>query len=332
MDTMSQILKRGRILNVIGWTAFASIMLALCYVVATSNEGFKDWRAYVTILVFFLLVVLTAVLAARQWFGRMHSTAQVWPPFLAIGSSMDEAWQILNHMRNTPNPLAIRSNVLSYLFSSMRSRMSRNKHVARIHRAKVGLSIKLVTAISYLLIFTAIIFNLVSPIKELFFSTDTPDWSKALSFALNLVATCALAMATYATVFLFPAVVTYVIRRHGWSVLQAMAMGFEGYTGGQGYRFQLPLVEQYPSYVPENCVKREYMPPAAEQRALERRRKWIDHELNNVAQTFSKLVVTSAEIDLLLHKIEADSKLVHAAYYTEDECIAQIAGWIAGRG
>src|SRR5215204_2859360 len=103
-------------------------------------------------------------------------------------------------------------------------------------------------------------------------------------------------MAISATFFLFPGIVTYVIRSHGWSVLQAMAMGFEGYTGGQGYRFQLPLVEQYPSDVPKNCVKHEYMPPGAEQRALERRREWIDHELDNVAQTFSKLVVTSADI------------------------------------
>lgn len=31
----------------------------------------------------------------------------------------------------------------------------------------------------------------------------------------------------------------------------------------------------------------------------------------------------------LLRTIEADQTLVHAAYYTDDECIALIAEWIA---
>jgi hypothetical protein len=34
----------------------------------------------------------------------------------------------------------------------------------------------------------------------------------------------------------------------------------------------------------------------------------------------------------LLRTIEEDQTLVHAAYYTDDECIARIADWIAGRG
>jgi hypothetical protein len=29
--------------------------------------------------------------------------------------------------------------------------------------------------------------------------------------------------------------------------------------------------------------------------------------------------------------IENDETLVHAAYYTDDECIARIADWISGR-
>jgi len=34
---------------------------------------------------------------------------------------------------------------------------------------------------------------------------------------------------------------------------------------------------------------------------------------------------------LLLDKIEADQTLVHAACYTDDECIARIADWIAAK-
>jgi len=43
------------------------------------------------------------------------------------------------------------------------------------------------------------------------------------------------------------------------------------------------------------------------------------------------LIVTSADIIMLQHAIEADQTLVHAAYYTDDECIARIADWIAAK-
>jgi pimeloyl-ACP methyl ester carboxylesterase len=40
-------------------------------------------------------------------------------PLLAMGSPMDEAWQVLHHLGAIPNPLAIRSGPLRYLFSSL---------------------------------------------------------------------------------------------------------------------------------------------------------------------------------------------------------------------
>jgi hypothetical protein len=36
-----------------------------------------------------------------------------------------------------------------------------------------------------------------------------------------------------------------------------------------------------------------------------------------------------ADIQSLLRTIEEDQTLVYAAYYTDDECIARIADWIA---
>ena len=72
------------------------------------------------------------------------------------------------------------------------------------------------------------------------------------------------------------------------------------------------------------------MPAGAQEHALAKRGAWIDRHLDNIAQTFSKLIVTSADITMLQHAIEADETLVHAAYYTDDECIARIADWIAG--
>ena len=73
------------------------------------------------------------------------------------------------------------------------------------------------------------------------------------------------------------------------------------------------------------------MPTGALQRALAERGAWVDRELDNVSQTFAKLVVTSADIKLLLSTIGADQKLVNAAYYTDPECIAPIADWTAAK-
>jgi hypothetical protein len=44
------------------------------------------------------------------------------------------------------------------------------------------------------------------------------------------------------------------------------------------------------------------------------------------------MVVTAADISSLLRTIEEDQSLVHAAYYTDNECIDRIANWIAGKG
>ncbi|MDI2078261.1 hypothetical protein [Bradyrhizobium sp. Mp27] len=59
------------------------------------------------------------------------------------------------------------------------------------------------------------------------------------------------------------------------------------------------------------------------------RGEWINRHLNSATETFSKLIVTPADIALLLDKIEADQTLVHAAYYTDDECISRIADLVA---
>jgi hypothetical protein len=120
---------------------------------------------------------------------------------------------------------------------------------------------------------------------------------------------------------IFKQIATFVVRDRGWSVVLAIAMGLEG------YREPLPRIEQKPTSVPE--VKYENMPAGAQERALAKRGAWIYRHLDNIAHTFSKLVVTSADITTLQHAIESDQTLVHAAYYTDDECIARIAEWIA---
>jgi hypothetical protein len=43
------------------------------------------------------------------------------PRVLAIGSRMDEAWQILHHLRSRGNPLAVKQNRLAYIYSALKS-------------------------------------------------------------------------------------------------------------------------------------------------------------------------------------------------------------------
>jgi hypothetical protein len=89
---------------------------------------------------------------------------------------------------------------------------------------------------------------------------------------------------------------------------------------------------KYPGNVPEKFGKYEDMPTGAEQRALSVRSAWIGRHLGGVSQTFSKMTVTAADISALLQTVEEDQTLVHAAYYSDDECIARIADWIADKG
>jgi hypothetical protein len=123
-----------------------------------------------------------------------------------------------------------------------------------------------------------------------------------------------------------PGMATYVVRRKGWSVLRAMIMGLERYP------YPVPIVERQPNYATEVSVKYEDIPKGAQQRALERRSAWVARHLGDASETFSKLAVTAADITSLVHMVEADQTLVHAAYYTDDECIARIADWIADKG
>jgi len=73
------------------------------------------------------------------------------------------------------------------------------------------------------------------------------------------------------------------------------------------------------------------MPKNAEQRALSNREEWIKRNFGAVTETFSKLAVTASDLSSLLKTVETDLSLVHATYYTDDECIERIADWIAGK-
>jgi len=265
---------------------------------------------------------------------------------------MDEPWQLLHYLRNAPNPMAVNKNLIRYLISSRRSHISVSRQIARIYEAKsyrdLNLKAKLVLALMYLLfllplLLIAVMIGLGAPILMYVRSAAAEIVIGLLVWfvggsVLILLSTRKFGTEFYSAFFapfrwcvyrvvaitgIVQQIVIYVVRSRGWSVVLLIAMGLEG------YRHPLPLIEQYPSSVPG--VTYENMPTGAEQRARTRRGEWINRHVDSVAQTFSKLVVTSADITLLLDKIEADQTLVHAACYTDDECIARIADWIAAK-
>ena len=342
LDTMSPILERTKtrlkLLQVVSWIGFASLMaLALYFLHLTLSDPTSQ---YITVefLFGFAGVFLLAILFGRMRRRTIDNASQPQPKLLAIGSPYDEAWQILHHLGRMENPIAIESNVLVYLFSSLRSAISQGKTVARIHGAKsfrdLGIFSRLAVVSVYLLGLAAafVAFALSGWIPFLYtFATLAP-----LLFVLILVFT-AFFGETFFSAFLspyrwcfrqagslasiFPALATYGVRYSGWSVLLKMIMGLES------YRFKIPVIEQQPGY-----VTYEDMPAGAQLRALDRRNAWIAGHLGDITQTFSKLAVTAADVTSLLKAVEKDQTLVHAAYYTDEECIARIADWIAREG
>jgi hypothetical protein len=365
MDTMSPVLKRAalarRIVDITSWIAFTIIVAALA-VLAYVLGGLLGYLAMFAALLLIALPITQWFLHSRRIIpSGLRGTIQDQPALFAMGSLMDEAWQILYHTETMQNPLAVNSNLLRYLFVSLRSGVSRAAQRDRIHGAKsyrdLGIVAKFVMAIVHVVTFLVILFMILVDIVLFAVSGPGPQQYTldvvayliimlSFSFGLALIVfvlffTKLLGETFYSAYLspfrwctrrvsslglIFPDIATYLVRKRGWSVLQAIAMGLEG------YRFKMPVIEQFPRNLPEKFVKYENMPTGAEQRAMDRRGAWVARHIGDVSLTFSRLVVTTADITSLLRMIEDDQTLVHAAYYTDDECIARIADWIAGRG
>jgi len=376
MDTMSPILQRikrkSSFLTGLSWIALVWLILSPAIIWALTRAfAFAELSAPIVGLCTISIFLAAALVFALLVFGRKSQTDepifnradQTHPKFLAIGSRMDEPWQLLHHMRDYPNPMAVETNLIGYLISSMQSHISESRQIARIYQVKSYRDLKwgarLFLALNHLMFLWFLAFVLSTILgaisSTIYFMIRyghihvpwlPPDFLVILSiifvgwFVLILLFTRMFGPAFYSAFFspfrwcayrlgaikgIFRQIATFIVRSRGWSVVLAIAMGLEG------YRHPLPRIERYPSSVPSNFVTYENMPMGAQQRAQAKRGAWIDRHLNNVAQTFSKLVVTSADITLLLRAIEADPTLVHAAYYTDQECIARIADWIAAK-
>jgi hypothetical protein len=352
MDTVSPILKRiGWVREIVSWLTWIAFILItyffvmMVYLAVGAPLG-GDGQIFITVIALFLAT--TSFLYRTFGDKSRKNDAPMRLKLLAVGSVMDEPWQILNYLQSADSPVAVKSSLIKYLLDCLRSNISRSGQIARIYGAKsyrdLRLSQKCLLALIHLnLVVTGFLpaFGHWSFLPELNGSYDLEQfvvgllvggWALALFFSRMLgekfhsaflspfrwCAHCAGAARAA-----FTDIATYVVRNRGWSISIAMIMGLEG------YRHQLPLIEQYPSSIAKEAVEYENMPIGAEQRALSMRSAWIARHLGTVSETFSKMVVTAADVSSLLKSIEGDQTLVHAAYYTDDECIDQIADWIA---
>ena len=139
MDTMSPILqritrdRRGFIRN--AWISLIFVMLIM--VLLQLQVGSQSFPSKA--LGFAVAIVVVAAVILFVYFGGRNTAkpiAQMQPKFLAIGSPMDEPWQLLHHMRNASNPMAVQTNLIRYLISSLQSHISRSQQVAQIYGAK----------------------------------------------------------------------------------------------------------------------------------------------------------------------------------------------------
>ncbi len=381
VDTMSPILRRvdrkQKIVDVVSWIGIAILFLAFTWVMYWAMFGYPGGAVkfllydndnvdrLITLAYLLTCAGLISLIRYRYRQGKSRSNeaaSETRPEFLSIGSLLDEPWQILHHMRNASNPLAIQSNPLRYVFSVMKASISNSSSIARIQGAKTyrdfGKSGKFVLLVAHSLTVLAGLMGVIIALigymlKEALGALDVGAallmveylmyfvLCLVILFAVVIFSTNRLGRDFYSAYSLpfrwlarrvrclgsiFTALATYILRRRAWLLLQAMAMGLEG------YRYELPNIEQSPGFATAGVVKYENMPIAAEQRALKARGNWIGLHLGDVSQAFAKITVTAADITSLLRMVEADQSLVHGAYYSDDDCIARIADWIAGKG
>jgi len=305
--------------------------------------------------------ILLFVIATRAWIrayyyrGKQRAQnvlepALAHPRVLAISSRMDEAWQVLHHLRISTNPIAVRSSLLRYLTSAFRSSLAQRAAADRLQYGSIENGYAIIFLYLWLLgaayeSFDGIKNTLPEKISLYGYSVL---WivvgQPILAFTLFVLFLGGLAEKgrIFLAGFLYPfrwcrrivgsltdvfvAMGTYVVRARSWPVFLKLAMGLDG------YRFGVPLIEQCPRNINANCLKYEDLATKAEERALQSRREWIAHNVDDVSQMFSKLSISPADIQTLLHTIESDQTLVHAAYYTDDHCIARIADWLAAEG
>jgi hypothetical protein len=271
---------------------------------------------------------------------------------LSIGSLKDEAWEVLHHLSTMSNPLLIKTGIWSYITDSFKTMKIDNSKLASVYDQFEWRDATAKDKSLLILLYSIDVIRLAA-IIALLWTIDYASWYNfsadqefnVVVFSIFLLlpfAILALRGDRFTSAYLSPyrfglriflfAVITiplllanyYLLRPKAWLLLQKTAMGLDG------YRFGLPNVEQTPSYISEGCILQyKNLPADVETHALKQRSAWITRHLGDITDTFAKLTLTAADLTALLREIALDQSLVHGAYYTDDECIAQIADWIS---
>lgn len=267
-------------------------------------------------------------------------------PALAINSRYDEAWQLLHHVRSTLNPLAVKESLSAYLLRKLKAsallryEAGKTMHVRQsLDRSPPGPAMRWFFRLCYALILAcilAVLFHYGLSPQSLFLAVFVAALAilgailliVLLSFgstrqAANFMKPIELTFTSLLALPIIPSeCVTYLVRKQSWTLVQRWALGLDG------YRYPLPEVTTVPDRAGATHFTFEALPAAVESRALVARSNWIHHHLGSAADLFSKLVLSASDVANMLHQIERDQTLVHAAYYTDDECIQRIASWI----
>jgi len=295
------------------------------------------------------LVVLGIMLRLRQMRRSRRaapapsgeSASGAAPQFLALGSCMDEAWQVLHHLQVTENPLAAKNGLLRYLASSFVSSYIQRGAADRLYYSplgRIGVGPAIGATLTYLLLIWGSYLAWSHPLP----SRSGDVWHPILTMISGVVwisITFSLLFGDrFYAAYLLPfrwvtrligaivvtalAIGPYMVRRAAWQLILRIAIGLEG------YQLVLPTVEQYPHRLKDIGLYEE-ISGEAQKTALIDRSAWISGHLLKVSETFAKMTVTGVDVHALLKTIEADQTLVHAAYYTNEKCIERIADWIA---
>ncbi|WP_296201990.1 hypothetical protein [uncultured Hyphomicrobium sp.] len=267
-------------------------------------------------------------------------------PALGINSRYDEAWQLLHHIRSTPNPLAVKESLPAYVLGRLKAAALLRYEAAKtlvirqaLDRSPSGPAMTWVFRFFYVLILACILavpYHFGLSLQSLLLTVFVG--CLAIIGAVLLVALLSLGSGrhvanfskpielTFTSLLALPIIpnecVTYLVRKQSWTLLQRWALGLDG------YRYPLPEVTTVPQRAGGTQFIFEAMPAAVETRAMAARSGWINSHLGSAADLFSNLVLTASDVADLLQHIERDQSLVHAAYYTDDDCVERIARWI----
>jgi hypothetical protein len=325
---------------------------------STHSRG--DWEMSVffcSILAVLLFVPMVWVI--RYWRGRLFDLAAAvksTPPayqdqILMMGSASDEAWQILYHLSRTENPLRPTRPLLSYLGEFWQRVVAKKREATRL----IGIAsfsdsswfVRLWVVLTYAVGASALYFWWRT--RQPGFDLNKADGLTVLSIAVpflyvllispivaayyghTFVSTLAtpirLVWRQFSVLTLLPReVIAYLVRARAWSLLQEMALGLEAYPR------RFPIVERQPGRIAGAAVRAEELNDHVVARMLSRRSEGIGKELVGITELLTRKEISLADISEVLRDIETGVSLVHAAYYTDDECIDRIARWIAGKG